>query len=62
MGTYLRKNSRQGPQVPVLQPEKEALEVRGVFCLGAARKPLRLATCLSDGDAEARFAVTLVVH
>lgn len=30
MGTYLGNSSRQGPQAPAPQPEKEALEVRGV--------------------------------
>lgn len=28
MVRYLRKNSRQGPQAPALQPEREAQEVR----------------------------------
>ena len=42
MGTYLRKNSRQGPQAPALQPERETLEVRGALfgsCPHAAYAP-----------------------
>lgn len=60
MGTYLRNNSHRGPQAPVLQPAREALEVRRGSCLGATPKPLRFDTCRSDRGAEARFAVTLV--
>lgn len=44
LGTYLRKNSRQGPQAPAPQPEREAMPVKGAGATQAACFSPRLGT------------------